>query len=172
MAFAAPAAGAAARTAAGTAARGAGARAGAGAGAAKAAPAKAAPVKASVALPRRSATQMLEAGRSRDEVVRALQQRYQLSPQEAAAALPPEAPQAPAAAVADAAGTETTTPEPRATRRASSSPTIPRSLRRAGQTGGSAILATLGYVLVLTYLRGGSAGVKRWLRAKFLNRVD
>jgi hypothetical protein len=38
--------------------------------------------------------------------------------------------------------------------------------------GGGLILGVLLYVAGLTYLRGGSAGLKAWVRAKFLNKVD
>jgi hypothetical protein len=38
-------------------------------------------------------------------------------------------------------------------------------------TGGTIILAALGYVLGVVYVRSGTAGVKAWLRAKFTNQV-
>jgi hypothetical protein len=38
--------------------------------------------------------------------------------------------------------------------------------------GGGLVLGALAYVLGLTYLRSGRAGVKALLRAKFLNKVD
>lgn len=38
--------------------------------------------------------------------------------------------------------------------------------------GGGLVLGAFTYVLALTYLRSGSAGVKAWLRAKFLNQVS
>lgn len=47
--------------------------------------------------------------------------------------------------------------------------------KAVGQTvdaGGGILLGSIGYVLLMAYLRDGSAGVKRWLKAKFLNQVE
>jgi hypothetical protein len=50
-------------------------------------------------------------------------------------------------------------------------PSVPRAVRSAASSGGGVILGTLTYVLALTYLRSGRAGVVVWLRAKFLNQT-
>jgi hypothetical protein len=42
---------------------------------------------------------------------------------------------------------------------------------RLPNAGGGLVLGSLAYVLGLTYLRGGRAGVKALLRAKFFNQV-
>jgi hypothetical protein len=44
--------------------------------------------------------------------------------------------------------------------------------QRTANAGGGFLLGTIGYVVALTYLRGGSAGVKQLLRAKFLNKTE
>lgn len=38
--------------------------------------------------------------------------------------------------------------------------------------GAGFVLGALGWVLTVQYLRGGTAGVKAWLRAKFLNQTS
>lgn len=43
---------------------------------------------------------------------------------------------------------------------------------RPSGAGGGLVLGSLAYIVGLTYLRSGRAGVKALLRAKFLNRVD
>jgi hypothetical protein len=50
-------------------------------------------------------------------------------------------------------------------------PAVPKAVSSAWTAGGGAVLGTLVYVLFLTYMRGGSDGVKTWFRAKFLNQV-
>lgn len=51
-------------------------------------------------------------------------------------------------------------------------PSPPKSVASAANAGGGLLLGALAYVLALTYLRDGRAGVKRWVRAKFLNKTD
>lgn len=103
---------------------------------------------------------------SPDEVNAELQQRRQAA---AAAKQQPAAPTAPA------------------TSSTSSGPSTPKFMtnpdgspgwwpkqggaQRTANAGGGFLLGTFGYVLALTYLRGGSAGVKQLLRAKFLNKT-
>ena len=114
--------------------------------------------------------ELLAQGRTRKDAARIIRDEYGSTLAEALGSLPPEVPADPPAP-SPADGT-TAPPAPSPAGRAPSSPTVPRAVRKAAASGGSAILATLTYVLALTYLRGGSAGVKRWLRAKFLNQVD
>lgn len=47
-----------------------------------------------------------------------------------------------------------------------------RGAGTALNAGGGLLLGVIAYVLGVNYLRDGSTGVKKWLRAKFLNRVD
>lgn len=49
--------------------------------------------------------------------------------------------------------------------------TADRVNKGVGGVGGGAVLGALGYVLALTFLRGGPEGLVAWLRAKFLNQV-
>lgn len=49
--------------------------------------------------------------------------------------------------------------------RALSNPTL-------GQDGAGVVLGLFSTILLLQYLNGGSAGVRRWLAAKFLNRTS
>lgn len=51
------------------------------------------------------------------------------------------------------------------------SPALERSVSRASAASGGVILGVLFYVLGLTYLRDGGAGVKAWLKAKFINET-
>lgn len=113
--------------------------------------------------------ELIAQGRTRKDAARIIRDEYGSTLTEAMGALPPEPPPAPPA---DSPADATMAPpvQPPAGR-APSSPTLPRAVTKAAATGGGAILATFTYVLALTYLRGGSAGVKRWLRAKFLNQV-
>jgi hypothetical protein len=51
---------------------------------------------------------------------------------------------------------------------------VTRAADRVGgvaHTGGTVILAAIGYALTIQYFRAGTPGVKAWLAAKFLNRV-
>lgn len=40
-----------------------------------------------------------------------------------------------------------------------------------GDDAAGLMLAVFGFALVLAYVRGGPAGVRQWLRAKFLNEA-
>ncbi|MBN9327805.1 MAG: hypothetical protein J0I87_12940, partial [Cellulomonas sp.] len=80
----------------------------------------------------------------------------------------------------DAAGTrnppaptpdEPAPPAGPAPRSSSNGVQVPRAVSRAAASSGGLILGGLTYVLALVYLRGGSAGLKTWLRAKFLNKT-
>ena len=51
-------------------------------------------------------------------------------------------------------------------------PSAPKAASKVANAGGGALLGAIAYVLALTYLREGKAGVNRWLKAKFLNRTD
>lgn len=179
MAFAAPAV--AGRVAAGSAARSAGAGAAAkaagksapkaaGAGAAGKAPRPAAtpPAPKPAAVPDR-ARQLLGEGRSRADVARILRDETGSTLAEAEGLV--------ADVAGEAGGTGDTPappaqPAPRGGRRSAPSlPSPPKVIRRGVDAGGGVILGALAYVLALAYIRGGSDGVKAWLRAKFLNQV-
>lgn len=166
MAFVAPVA---TRAAAGSAASAAGGSAAAARGtkAAKAAPAaKAGRASKAIAAPDR-ARQLLEQGTARGDAARILRDEYGSTLAEAEGLLP--APDVDAAPDVDPAAEPT--PVAGSASRARSLPKVPKTVTTAANAGGGLILGTLSYVLALAYLRGGSAGVKAWLRAKFLNRT-
>jgi hypothetical protein len=169
MTFAAPAAG---RVAAGS---GATAKAGA-----KASPkAKATPkaAGASVAKAPKAATapdrarQLVGEGRSRRDAAKILRDEFGSTEAEALGLVDDVSPSSTAGSAG--AGSGAPPADPAATRRPTGSPpSPPKVIRRSADAAGGVILGTLAYVLALTYLRGGSEGVKAWLRAKFLNQVE
>lgn len=107
--------------------------------------------------------QLLSEGRSRKEAARAVRDEFGSTLSEAEGLLPPADKPAVPPADPPAATGRTTGP---------SLPAVPRSVRQAADVGGGVIIGAFTYVLVLTYLRDGMPGVRRWMTAKFLNRVD
>jgi len=164
VAFVAPMAG---RVAAGAATRSAGAGAAAKAGAKSAG--KAAAGKAATAPAR--ARQLVAAGKSRADASRIIRDEYGSTLAEADGLVGA----ASSTGEAGGAGASATPPASPATpARAQVRRRLPGA-KAVGQTveaGGGILLGSIGYVLLMAYLRDGSAGVKRWLKAKFLNQVE
>lgn len=142
------------------------------AGATRAAGSKAAGRAAGVSMPTKTAAaradELVKAGGGRGRSRRALMDEYGATAGQADDLL-------------DAAGTRNPPapdPEPADTPPDTSSrpsgpslPSLPRSVTNGAAAGGGLILGTFAYVLALVYLRGGSAGLRAWLRAKFLNKT-
>lgn len=147
----------AAEVAGGAAARGAGASAAKSAG-------KATVKRARVRPAPERARELARSGVSRDDAARTLSAEYGSTLAESKGLLGDQAPDVPPAAPPK----DTPAPAP-----SSSGPSFnpPKSVSSAASAGGGAILATLVYVLFLTYLRGGTEGLKAWGRAKFLNQT-
>lgn len=167
MSFVAPVAG---RVAAGAAARSTGA------GAAKAGAGKAAATReqaaALQALRNRglevAPRQLVAGGKSRPDAGRVLRDESTLSEADGLAATSSTGEAGGAGTSATPPASPATPPRPKAPRR------LPGA-KAVGQTvdaGGGILLGSIGYVLLMAYLRDGSAGVKRWLKAKFLNQVE
>ena len=150
-----------AEAATGAAARGAGAEAASAAGKSTAKSAARAPRKVRTAPDR--ARELARSGASRDQAARTLSSEYGSTLAESKGLLDDQAPPPAPADQAPAAGGSSGSSAP--------SFSAPKSVSSAASAGGGAILATLTYVLFLTYLRGGAAGVKAWANAKFLNRT-
>jgi hypothetical protein len=126
------------------------------------------PARAGAKVPAKTAasraSELTTSGTSRTRATRTLRDEYGATTAQASDLLD-AAPQPPA----------TLTPDPPASPQSSSPgsslPSVPKAVSSAWTAGGGAILGTLVYVLFLTYMRGGPAGVTTWFRAKFLNQT-
>ena len=128
-----------------------------------------APRRAAVKQPSTKATaaparaqQLLDAGTSRADAARIIRDEYGSTLAEAQGLLPAPAPTNSVPAPQSPSVPAPSTP---------SIPSVPRAVRSAASSGGGVILGAVTYVLALTYLRSGRAGVVAWLRAKFLNQA-
>lgn len=111
------------------------------------------------------AQKLVDSGMSRTRARRTLRDEYGATAAQADDLLDATtAPPAPPAADAqpDTSSTDTA-------RRGGTGVSVPKPVRGAMNAGGGAVLGALLYVLGLVYLRGGTAGLKAWYRAKFLN---
>lgn len=119
------------------------------------------------------ARELLDSGMSRKDAARVIRDETGSTLAEATSILPPEPAPTPAPTSPES-GPAQPEREPGAFPGTPTLPSLPkpsRAVRSAVSAGGGAILGTLTYVLALAYLRDGPAGVRAWLRAKFLNRV-
>ncbi|MBN9375104.1 MAG: hypothetical protein J0I40_06885 [Cellulomonas sp.] len=177
MAFAAPvlvegaAAGGSAAAASGAAEAGAGRAATAGATSAKSArtaPAAGRPTKTAAA----RADELVGSGSSRTKARRTLRHEYGATEEQADDLLDAAGGRVPPPSDDDKpAGEPSGSGSPAGAQR--SGPSMPTlALGGAATAGGGLVLGALTYAVGLVFLRGGWAGVRAWLAAKFLNRVS
>lgn len=127
---------------------------------------KVARAAAAVAAPESVAARQITPGMPPAQVRDELQQRRQ-----AAAAAKTAKASTPAPKPAPAAPTAATSPPPASPGGGLSLPTAPAPVQAAASTGSGFLLGVFAWAIGLAYLRGGTAGVKQFMAAKFLNKT-